>query len=299
MISRPSIVLLGLAAWLASSCSLRHLAADRLGDALAGGGNVFASDDDPQLVGDALPFSLKFMESVLAERPNHGPLLLAAARGFTQYTYGWVQTPDGQSDDRARRLYLRARNYGLRGFETRFPGFEAALRRDPSATVARLTKSDVPLLYWTASAWGLAISLSKDDPESVADLPLAGAMIDRALILDESFESGAIHSFLISYEPNRAGAGGDAVARSRAHFQRAVALSRGAAASPYVTYAEAVSIPAQNYAEFQSMLRDALAVKPDAVPAWRLENEIAQRRAKWLLAHDEELFLNLQKGEHQ
>ena len=297
--ARRPIVAVAFAALLTSSCSLRHLAADRLGDALAGGGNVFASDDDPQLVGDALPFSLKFMESVLAERPNHGPLLLAAARGFTQYTYGWVQKPGGESDDRARRLYIRARNYGVRGFEVRYPGFETALRRDPAGTIARLTKSDVPLLYWTASAWGLAISLSKDDPESVADLPLVGAMIDRALVLDESFESGAIHSFLISYEPNRAGAAGDSVARSHAHFQRAVELSHGAAASPYVTYAEAVSVPAQNYAEFRSMLRDALAVKTDAIPAWRLENEIAQRRAKWLLAHDEELFLNQPKGEQQ
>jgi predicted anti-sigma-YlaC factor YlaD len=47
------------------------------------------------------------------------------------------------------------------------------------------------------------------------------------------------------------------------------------------------------------MLNSALAVKPNAVPAWRLENEIAQRRAKWLLAHAEELFLNLPKGEQQ
>jgi predicted anti-sigma-YlaC factor YlaD len=298
-LSRRTIALVALTALFAQACSLRHLAADRLGDALAGGGNVFASDDDPELVGDALPFSLKLMESVLAERPDHAPLLLAAARGFTQYTYGWVQQPrGGESDARARRLYIRARNYGLRGFEVRHPGFEAALRRDAAGAVALLTRDDVPLLYWTASAWALAISLSKDDPESVADLPLAGAMIDRALALDETYEDGAIHGFLIGYEPNRAGASGDPVARSHAHFKRAVELSRGAAASPYVTYAETISVSAQNDAEFRSMLRDALAVKPDAVPAWRLENEIAQRRARWLLAHEEELFLNLPKGEH-
>ena len=39
------------------------------GDALAGTGSTFASDDDPELVGEAVPFGLKTMESLLAESP--------------------------------------------------------------------------------------------------------------------------------------------------------------------------------------------------------------------------------------
>lgn len=295
---RLLFALIAACALAADACSLRHLAADRVGDALAGGGGVFASDDDPQLVGDALPFSLKLMESVLAERPHHRALLLGAARGFTQYAYGWVEHPGGGNADavaeqRARRLYLRARNYGLRGLELARPGFQAELRRDAPATVARMTRDDVPLLYWTASAWALAIATSKDDPESVADLPLVGAMIDRALVLDESYESGAIHGFLIAYEANRAGGDGDAAARARKHLQRAVELSRGVAASPYVTFAEAVCVDTQNYAEFTATLDAALAVNAAAAPASRLENEIAQRRARWLLAHVDDLFLTI------
>jgi predicted anti-sigma-YlaC factor YlaD len=284
------VVMVAVLTLFANGCSLRNLAADRLGDALAGGGDVFASDDDPQLVGDALPFTLKLMESVLAERPRHRQLLLAAARGFTQYAYGWVAEP--RQDERARRLYVRARNYGLRAFEVERPGFTQALRADPEAAVARLTRDDVPLLYWTASAWALAISLSKSDPEAVADLPIAGAMADRALALDESWGDGAIHSFLIAYEPNRPNGTGDGFARSRAHFERAVALSHGGAASPYVAFAEVVSVPAQNRSEFESMLRSALAVNVDARPEWRVENALAQRRAAWLLAHSGDLFLD-------
>jgi TRAP transporter TatT component family protein len=58
----------------------------------------------------------------------------------------------------------------------------------------------------------------------VADLPIVEAMIDVALELDADFGSGAIHSFLMSYELNRQVGEGDAVARSRKHFERAVAL---------------------------------------------------------------------------
>jgi len=175
-----------------TGCSIRSLAINKLGNALAGESDVFASDDDPELIGDAIPFSLKFMESVLAENPKHAGLLMAASRGFTQYAYGWVQNApvteaeggEAHQLDRARRLYLRARDYGLRGLEVRRPGFERALRSDPAAAMHMLSISDVPSLYWTAASWGLAISLSKDRPEVLADLPLVGAMVDRALELD-------------------------------------------------------------------------------------------------------------------
>src|SRR5437899_12743766 len=66
-------------------CSLRSIAVNSLGNALARGGSNFASDDDPDLVGQAIPFGLKTMEGLLLEAPRHKGLLLAAASGFTQY----------------------------------------------------------------------------------------------------------------------------------------------------------------------------------------------------------------------
>jgi hypothetical protein len=42
-------------------------------------------------VGQALPFSLKLVEGLLAESPEHRGLLLTAASGFTQYAYIYVQ----------------------------------------------------------------------------------------------------------------------------------------------------------------------------------------------------------------
>ena len=41
----------------------------------------------------------------------------------------------------------------------------------------------------------------------VANQPQVEALIDRALELDESFGQGAIHTFLITYEMARRGAG--------------------------------------------------------------------------------------------
>jgi len=296
-----------LLALLAAGCSINRYAVNKLGDALAGSGTTFASDDDPELVGQAIPFSLKLMESLLATAPEHRGLLLAAASGFTQYAYAYVQQQADSLEDpdparatelraRARRLYLRARNYGLRGLEARHAGFAARLRADPRAAVGAATVTDVPGLYWTAAAWGAAIAVSKDQPDLVADQPLVEALIDRALELDERYDDGAIHGFLISYELSRQGARGDPIERARAHFDRVVSLTGGQLASPYVSLAEGVSVSRQDRREFESLLHQALAIDPDAKPEWRLVNIIMQRRARWLLSRADQLFLEPAPG---
>lgn len=286
-----------------SGCSIKRLAVNQLGDALAGGGSTFSSDNDPELVKAAVPFSLKLMESLLNESPKHKGLLLAASSGFTQYAYAFVQEEADELEDtdltaaterqaRARRLYLRARDYGLRGLEVAHRGMLSRLKSDPRATMREAKREDVPQIYWTAAPWAAAISLSKDNPDLIADLPIVEAMMDRALELDEAFGDGTIHSFLISYESSRAGAPDDAAARSRKHFERAVALCNGALAGPYVAFAESVCVQKQDVKEFQSLLQSALAVNPDARPDSRLVNLVMQRRAKWLLSRTDQLFLH-------
>jgi predicted anti-sigma-YlaC factor YlaD len=277
------LLLIGLLLAALNGCAVRGYVVDRIGDAVAGGGAAFASDDDPELVRAAAPFSLKLTESLLEERPRHAGLLLAAARGFTQYAYAFVQQDADEAEDRdlararhlqarARAFYRRARDYGLRGLEE--------------------SPQDVALLYWTGAAWAALIGLSKDDPEAIADLPRAAALIGRALERDEAFDRGALHSFMIAFEMAQPGAGPAAEARARAHFARAVELSAGMDAAPYVALAEAVCVPLQRRAEFERLLGQALAINPAARPAGRLANLVALRRAQWLRERAERLFLD-------
>ena len=288
---------------LLGGCSIKQMAVNKMGDALAAGGSVFTSDDDPELIKAALPFSLKLMESLLAESPRHEGLLYATASGFTQYSYAFVHqqadvlegsdlTAAFMLRQRARKLYLRARDYGLRGLEIKRPGFEIALRSDPRTAVARADVKDVPMLYWTAASWALAITLSKDVPDLVGDLPIVEALVDRALQLDESYGEGAIHAFLVTYEMIRTGGGDQAVERARSHFERALELSRGEQAGVFLTYAESVEVPRQNRRGFEILLNEALAIDADAHPEYRLVNLISQERARWLLDHADELFLD-------
>ncbi|HET8925299.1 MAG TPA: TRAP transporter TatT component family protein [Candidatus Acidoferrum sp.] len=298
----PAALILAVVA-LAAGCSVKKFAINKLGDSLANSGTTFASDSDPEFVGQAVPFSLKLIEGLLAESPKHRGLLFAATSGFTQYSYVYVQQPSEEIEGedlaksgvlrrRARNFYLRARDYGLRGLEVKHAGFAQALKQEPKSTVRAASKRDVPLLYWTAVSWGAAISLSKDQPELVAEQPQVEALIDRAYELDPDYDHGVIEQFLISYESARQGGKGDFAARSKAHFDRAIALSDGQLAAPFVAYAETVTVQKQNQPEFESLLKRALAMDTEARPEWRLSNLIMQRRARWLLSREGELFLS-------
>lgn len=301
---RPGwVALLLLIAGILSGCSPKQYAINKLGDSLASSSaSTFSTDNDPDLVADAVPFSLKLVEALIEESPRHQGLLQAAASGYTQYAYAFVEQKADEAEatnleeagylrNRARNLYLRARDYGLRALSLRHKDFSASLRTNAKQAVRAAAKADVPLLYWTGVSWGAAISLSKDSPEVVADQLLVEALMDRAIELDEAWDAGSIHGFFIAYESNRQGAQGDAADRIRKHFDRAVQLSGGKRASPYVTLAETVSVTKQDRKEFESLLQQALAVNPDEKIEWRLSNLIAQRRARWLLGRTDELFI--------
>ncbi len=286
---------------LGTGCSVRKFAIRKLGDALSEAGTTYASDDDPELIRGALPFSLKLIESLLAESPDHRGLLLSAASGFTQFSYAFVQQDADEAEDRdlaasealrqrARRLYLRARDYGLRGLELDHPGFEKALRENAASAVLAAGTGDVPFLYWTAASWGAVISLSKDDPDLLADLPLVEALLRRGLELEEGYDSGALHEFLITFEGSRSDTMGGSAGKARQHFDRAMELSGGDRAAPLVALAESVSVRNQDRAEFESLLKRALGVDPGAKVEWRLANLVMQRRAKWLLERADLLF---------
>ncbi len=299
-IVRPMLVCM-LAMAMGSGCSIKRIAANKLGDALAGSGVTFAADDDPELIKSAVPFSLKLMESILSETPRHRGLLLAAASGFTQYSYAFVQQEADQLEtrdiaaatetrQRARKLYLRARDYALRELEVAHRGFRAKLNADPESAVQMLRKRDVPAAYWAAASWAAATGIIKNDPGLFADLAKIDALADRLLELDPDYDFGAVHSFMITYQTTRPKGQEDPAVLARRHFELAVRLSQGLQAGPYVILAESVAVPEQNLKEFRSLLNSALAVNPDARPEWRLANLIMQQRARWLLAREKDLI---------
>jgi predicted anti-sigma-YlaC factor YlaD len=276
-----------------TGCSIKTMAVKTVANTLSESGDVFSRDEDPELVRDAVPFALKMYESLLESVPKHEPLLVATCAGFTQYGYAFVETDAevlGEAHheeakalrERALKLYLRGRDYCLRAMDVRFPGIGQKLLSDPEAALAKAERKDVEMLYWTAASWGAAISLGIDRPDLVVDFPTVRAIADRALALDETWSHGALPELMISLDSLPDALGGS-VERARKDFARAVEIQQGNSASPYVALATGVAVPAQDRAEFERLLRQALAVDPNKEPSGRLANLVAQRRAQALL----------------
>jgi predicted anti-sigma-YlaC factor YlaD len=277
------------------------MAVNTVASTLAESGNTFTTDEDLKLVGDAIPFALKLYESLLESVPTHQGLLLATCSGFTQYSYAYVETeaealePARRAEiqahrDRALKLYVRARRYCFRAMDARFGAKTAdALLQTPESVAAKARREDVPLLYWTAASWGAAISLGIDRPELAVDLPTVRVLAERALALDAGWSKGALHELFIALESLPEALGGNP-ARAKQHFDKAVALQKGQSPGPYVALAVGVSVPNQDRAEFERLLKQALAIDPEQDPSSRLVTLVTQKRARALLERIDERF---------
>ena len=287
-----SLALLTLCCALAA-CSPRQLIVQGVGDALASQGQ--AQEEDLELAREASAFYLKLSESLLRESPGQAKLAESVAAGFTQYAYAFVAfeaeklaAQDAkkaqQLDQRARRLYLRAHRHAMAALEQARPGFAQALAQPDPQRWPRITQEQAGLAYWAAASWGAYISLSKDDPEVVADLPRAVRLAGLAWQAEPSFGDGALASLMGNFEAARAGGSREQAER---YFDQAIAAGAGRNAGPYVAKAETIALPAGDRPAFEALLRQALAASARRSD---LSNQVMQQRAQWLLESADDLF---------
>lgn len=281
---------------LLGACSPRQLVIGGIADELAAQGRSAESDLD--LAREASAFYLKLSESVLRNDPGHRPLAESVAAGFTQYAYAFVafeadriEGRDARAAERLRQraalLYRRAQRHALAALERAQPGFTQALSSPQAGDWPKVAPASAGLAYWAAAAWGGWISLAKDDPEVVADLPLAVRLAHLAWVADPDWGQGALTGLLATFEASRPGG---SQAQALAWFDRAIAQSGGRSAGPLVGKAEGYAQPAGDRALFESLLQQALAIRDGEDSPQVLQNEVMRRRAAWLLDQAPDLF---------
>jgi predicted anti-sigma-YlaC factor YlaD len=238
---------------------------------------------------------LKLSESLAQEVPDHLPLAQALASGFTQYAYAFVafeaerlEPRDSRGAqvlrERAARLYARGKRHALAALERSQPGFLQALQSQNEKDWPRLRPHAIGLAYWAAASWGGQISLSKDQPEVVADLPLVVRLASLAYAAQPDYGQGALAGLMAQLEAARPGGSSTQALR---YFDQAIALGGASLATPYVAKAEGVALGAGDRAGFETLLRQALAI---AAGHPTLPNNVSAERARWLLASADDLF---------
>lgn len=287
------------------ACSLNKIAMNKVAGMLSApsGNNVFTQDNDPELVGDALPFAIKLYESLLASVPNHEGLRLRTGSLYIMYANAFLQTPADMMPkqeldhkefmlERAKNLYLRGRNMLLVGLERKNPSLLQQLKnRKYKDALAAYTKKDVPALYWAAAGWVGAFGVNPFDMKLGLTLPQAAAMMERVIELEPDFSRGAVHNFYVLYYGSLPDYMGGDPKKAREHFELAMTASGNRDTSPLVSLATTVAVKEQNVEEFKSLLQKVLDVDPNSDLDNRLVNILNQRKARWLLDHVDDYFL--------
>lgn len=263
----------------------------------------FATENDPVLAADAMPFALKTLDMLALQQPGNPDLHLAAARAYVQYSHAFLDWEARKLEDedparaaalraRAANLFRRARDYAAIALTLRHPHLLKRLPEHPHAALDACDANDVPTLTWFGIAWASLIAANPSDMQEVARLPIVEAVMRRAYALDPDAEDGTLHEFFIAFDGSRSPAMGGDPTRAEDHFTRAVKITRGASASPYVTLATTVAIQQQDAARFRDLLNQALAIDPDAAPQLRLANALARDKAIWYLARIDDFILS-------
>jgi tetratricopeptide (TPR) repeat protein len=288
-----TIIPLSLAAIVCLGCSVNTLVAN----ALTGEGSsaVFTGDSDPQLVGDALPFAIKMYEALLDSTPKHQGLMLTSGSLFVMYANGFVQGPaemlpreewEERASElaRAKQLYLRGMGILYDALEAKYPGFNKAAREgNVQVVLKKFKKADVGLLYWTVAGGMAAYSLDVFDFDLGARIPEWTAMIQKAYELDPNYGGATLDEFFIIFYGSLPEIMGGDREKAEFHFQQVLEKTGGKSAGAYISYAQSMCVPAQDYEAYKGYLEKAIAIDPDADPSTRLVTIINQRKAHWLM----------------
>jgi predicted anti-sigma-YlaC factor YlaD len=122
-------------------------------------------------------------------------------------------------------------------------------------------------------------------------VPQTRAMIERIEALAPGYGKGSLDSFYVGYYGSLPDYLGGDPAKAREHFAKAQTLAGRTNTSSLMALATTVSVSEQNVSEFKELLGRVLAFDPDSSPENRLVNILNQRKARWLLGHIDDFFI--------
>jgi hypothetical protein len=294
---------------------MNKLVADGTADLLEEGSPALDAFFDYDIAGYGIPGAIVQLETFHKVSPDNEKLSLNLAKAYVGYAQGWVENQyeiafaNGEFDkadrlrQRARLLYLRARDLGLRTMRNRdkHHGVDLGKRVDdvikstdqnalPTYLADNYTDpTDVGPVFWTGLAWGAAIGMSMDQPDLIADLPLVKPFVERARELDDMYFNGGAYVALGTIEASYPPALGGNPEKGKDWFERGLAKTERKNHLLQVMYAKVYAVNTRNTELFFKLLNEVIEA-PDAGDRYRLANKVARMRAERYLARAKEMF---------
>jgi hypothetical protein len=245
------------------------------------------NQDDPALIESGVPAYLLLVDGFIHQSPDSESLLAAGAQIYA--LYGSRFSAD---QDAAIRMTRKARTYGSRSLclvHRPACAWDGMAYDSFVAELAAVGPKQIDNLYAYALGWLSYLEATSEDLSAVAELPWVEAAMQRALELDESYEQGAIHTWLGILNSLRPPALGGEPEIARAHFERSLALSEGRDLSVKVEYARRYARLMYEKELHDRLLNEVLAATAE-VEGYTLFNMLAKQDAAALLASSAEYF---------
>ncbi|MEN8213637.1 MAG: TRAP transporter TatT component family protein [Pseudomonadota bacterium] len=232
--------------------------------------------------------NLKILEGMIKLDPNNALLRTYAAQAYYALAYGFNEDT---GPERASDLYQRGVQHGIKALELNgADNLRDSTLADFNKEVGSMRNSDVAAMFWTAGNWGKWIDLHRDDPEAIAQLSRATALMQRVIDLEETFYYGGAHMYFGVYYGSRAPTIGGDFKKSKRHFDRAREITNGKLLIPDLLRAQYLARQQFERKRFHQLLTGIVDAPDDLMPELALQNQIAKRKAVLLLKKEQEWF---------
>lgn len=270
----------------------------------------FESLRDPELVEETLPGGIAFLEGLVEVAPDNLRARTILAGAYGAYAFGFLVEKmeqaehDGEPEERiaywrsrASLALYRARELGIDGCDQvrGGPGALMAARNQGIEAFRRYIGSiddreHAELLFWTAYAWANWMAVNLDDMNAVADLPFVVALAERVVELDSSVYHHAPIALRAAIWGAVPGVFGGRPDEARAELERLIELTERHNLTYLVLMARIVAPAFQDREMFRSLLQEVLDADTDAHAEIRMQNILAQRRARRYLEEMDNFF---------
>jgi hypothetical protein len=286
-------IALALGVWLGGCVS--EFAADATAGFLTDAAPSARAYFDYDSAGQAAANGIMQLEGLHRVSPDNETLTLTLAQAYVAFAFGWVMDAQEQAafvldyeradreQQRAHLMYTRAQELMFRLLRERDAGIDA-VARDPDKLLAYLRREyadpedDIEIVFWTAVAWGSAITNSPEF-DALVDFPSAKVFARHAVELDESYEQASPLALLGGFECSYPEQGGGDWKKGREYFERALKLSARRNHLHQINFARTYAVNAQDKTLFLQLVREVLDAG-DQGNEVRLSNKVARRRAE-------------------
>lgn len=251
---------------------------------------TFFEECDTDLARQSLPSSLKIMEGLLKNDPENKQILTTLCTGFTGYAMLFVEE---QNPDKASKLYLRARDYGLKALGRKAPiSKESNLNRDTiQARIKSIKENDLEALFWTTMAWNAWINLNLDQPVALGQLSTAQACLNRILEIKPDYYYGVPYILMGSILAAMPGPLGGDEKQARKYFEKSLKITDGHFFLAHYYFARYYAVRAQDKELFFKLIKEVEQKSANELKDACLINSVMKEKMTHLKEISEDLFL--------